>query len=101
MKTRFENQCARNSCAGGYIIMECLIYAFLTVLLVGVALAAFYRCVDSSVALRRNGQPDEAAKIEATDVQWLLDIPQDKRTPEEQGAFDVLAEERKRLGEPG
>ncbi|TNJ34919.1 serine/threonine-protein kinase [Arenimonas terrae] len=54
-----------------------------------------------AVALRRDGQADEAAKIEASDVQWLLAIPEDKRTPEEQGAFDVLAEERKRLGEPG
>ena len=72
MKSRCENQCARNSCAGGYIIMECLIYAFLTGLLVGVALAAFYRCVDSSLTLRRNA--DDITNALLAGERWRGDV---------------------------
>jgi tetratricopeptide (TPR) repeat protein len=50
-----------------------------------------------ATALERSGQAAEAAKVMASDVQWLLDLPAGQRTPEDQDALDIIQEERKRL----
>jgi len=54
------------------MIMECLVYAVLTMLLVGVALAAFYQCVDSSVTLRRNAEDITSALLAGE--RWRGDV---------------------------
>jgi len=70
MKLWLYNQASNR--ARGFAIMECLVYAFLTVLLFGVALAAFYRCVDGSITLRRNADDISAALLAGE--RWRSDI---------------------------
>jgi hypothetical protein len=60
------------SSRAGFALIECLIYAFLTVLLFGVALAAFYRCVDSSMGLRRNAEDITNALLAGE--RWRSDV---------------------------
>jgi serine/threonine protein kinase/tetratricopeptide (TPR) repeat protein len=54
-----------------------------------------------ATALERSGQVDEAAKVMASDVQWLLDLPADEREPEDQDALDIIEEERRALVRSG
>jgi len=72
MKTTNTIRDQQGSVVGGYIIIESLVYAFLTVLLLGVALAAFYRCVDSSLALRRNAEDISNALLAGE--RWRNDV---------------------------
>lgn len=56
----------------GFMLIECLVYGFLTVALIGVAFMAFYRCVDSSLTLRRNA--DDIANALLAGEHWRDDI---------------------------
>src|SRR5258706_15721800 len=42
--------------ANGIMLIECLVYTVVLLILLGVAYAAFYRCMENSVALRRNAE---------------------------------------------
>ena len=72
MKTSNSERTWKHRYGGGYIIIESLVYAFLTVLLVGVALAAFYRCVDRSLTLRRNAEDISNALLAGE--RWRSDV---------------------------
>jgi len=56
----------------GIALIECLVYAFLMVLVMGVAMAAFYRCVDSSMGLRRNAEDISSALLAGE--RWRSDV---------------------------
>jgi type II secretory pathway component PulJ len=56
----------------GYSIIECLVYGFVLVILLGVAYAAFYRCMDNSVALRRNAE--DISRALSVGERWRADI---------------------------
>jgi hypothetical protein len=67
-----RNQMGNTRRSRGYALIECLVYAFLTVLLFGAALAAFYRCVDSSMGLRRNAEDISNALLAGE--RWRSDV---------------------------
>lgn len=54
------------------MIVETLVYAGVSVLLLGVAFAAMYRCIDSSVALRRSAD-DLTGALHAGE-RWRADV---------------------------
>jgi hypothetical protein len=54
------------------MIIECLIYGFLMLGLIGVSFAAFYHCVDASVRLRRNAEDVSRALLAGE--HWRNDI---------------------------
>lgn len=56
----------------GISIIECLVYGFVLLILLGVAYSAFYRCVENSYALRRNAE-DIATALRAGE-RWRADI---------------------------
>ena len=56
----------------GFALIECLVYAFLMVLLIGAALAAFYRCVNGSMGLRRNAEDISTALLAGE--RWRDDV---------------------------
>lgn len=55
-----------------YMLMEALVYIGLVVIVMGIAFAVFYRCVDNSVVLRRNAE-DVAAALRAGEL-WRADL---------------------------
>jgi len=57
---------------GGYTIIECLVYGLVLCILLGVAYAAFYRCVENSVRLRRNA--DDIANALHAGERWRADV---------------------------
>lgn len=56
----------------GYMIVEALVYAGVSILLLGVAFAAMYRCIESSVALRRSA--DDLARALHAGERWRADV---------------------------
>lgn len=58
--------------AAGYLLVEALVYIGLVFLLLGVGSAALYRCIDNSVALRRNAD-DIARAVHAGEI-WRADV---------------------------
>ncbi len=56
----------------GYLLIEALIYIALIGTLLGVGYTAMYRCVDSSIALRRNA--DDIASALRAGERWRADI---------------------------
>jgi len=61
---------ARGQCA--YLIIEALVYIAAIVALLGAGYAAMYRCVDSSIALRRNA--DEITSALHAGERWRADV---------------------------
>lgn len=61
-----------STCRHAYFLIECLVYIALVMVLLGVAYAAMYRCLDSSIALRRNAE-DIASALHAGE-RWRGDI---------------------------
>ena len=59
-------------CSAGYMIIECLVYGMVLLILLGVGYAAFYRCVENSVRLRRNAS-DIANALHAGE-RWRADV---------------------------
>ena len=58
--------------AAGYFLMEALVYIGLVFLLLGIGTAALYRCIDNSVALRRNA--DDISKAVHVGELWRADV---------------------------
>ncbi len=58
--------------ASGYLLMEALVYIGLVFLLLGIGSIALYRCIDNSVALRRNAD-DIARALHAGEL-WRADV---------------------------
>jgi hypothetical protein len=56
----------------GYLLMEALVYIGLVFLLLAIGSAALYRCIDNSVALRRNAD-DIVRAVQAGEL-WRADI---------------------------
>ena len=56
----------------GISIIECLVYGFVLLVLLGVAYCAFYRCVENSYTLRRNAE-DIATALRAGE-RWRADV---------------------------
>lgn len=80
----------------GISIIECLVYGFVLLILLGIAYSAFYRCVENSYALRRNAE-DIATALRAGE-RWRADIRsttgsvQSESTPD--GSYLHLQSER-------
>ncbi len=58
--------------ANGIMLIECLVYTVVLLILLGVAYIAFYRCMENSVALRRNAE-DIATALQAGE-RWRADV---------------------------
>ncbi len=56
----------------GYLMMEALVYIGLVFLILGIGFAALYRCIDNSVALRRNA--DDITSALHAGERWRVDI---------------------------
>jgi len=56
----------------GYLLIEALIYIGVLAALLGVGYSAMYRCIDSSIALRRNA--DEIASALHAGERWRADV---------------------------
>ena len=56
----------------GYLLIEALVYIAVLMTLLGVGYAAMYRCVDSSIALRRNA--DDIASALHAGERWRADV---------------------------
>jgi hypothetical protein len=56
----------------GYLLIEALVYIAVVMTLLGVGYAAMYRCVDSSIALRRNA--DEITSALHAGERWRADV---------------------------
>lgn len=56
----------------GYLLIEALIYIAVLTALLGVGYSAMYRCIDSSIALRRNA--DEIAGALQAGERWRADV---------------------------
>ena len=57
---------------GGYLLIEALVYIGVIVALLGVAYAATYRCIDRSIALRRNA--DDITSALHAGERWRADV---------------------------
>ncbi len=55
-----------------YLLVEVLVYIAVVVALLGVAYAAMYRCIDSSIALRRNA--DDITNALHAGERWRADV---------------------------
>jgi hypothetical protein len=62
----------RGSGEQGYLLIEALVYIAVIVALLGAGYAAMYRCVDSSIALRRNAD-DITGALHAGE-RWRADV---------------------------
>ena len=62
----------RPSARQGYSIIECLVYGFVLLVLLGVAYGAFYQCVDNSYAARRNA--DDLTSALRAGERWRADV---------------------------
>ena len=56
----------------GYLLVEVMVYIAVIVAVLGVAYAAMYRCIDSSIALRRNAD-DITSALQAGE-RWRADV---------------------------
>ena len=56
----------------GYLLIEALVYIAVVVTLLGAGYAAMYRCVDSSIALRRNA--DDITSALHAGERWRADV---------------------------
>lgn len=56
----------------GYLLIEALVYIAVIVVLFGAGYAAMYRCVDSSIALRRNA--DDITSALHAGERWRADV---------------------------
>ena len=73
MKTRFsrtQQAFPAGHCA--YLMIEALVYISLVFVLLGLGYAAMYRCIDSSLALRRNA--DDIANALHAGERWRADV---------------------------
>jgi hypothetical protein len=59
-------------CQRAYFLIEALVYIAVLFVLLGVGYAAMYRCVDSSVALRRNA--DDVTRALHAGERWRADV---------------------------
>jgi len=91
MKLSPETSSSHNRIAArrsAYMMIECLVYIGALFVLLGAGYAALYRCIDSSVALRRNAD-DITAALHAGE-RWRADVRsmtgklQFETTPDEQ-----------------
>lgn len=57
---------------GGYMLIECLVYISALLILLGLGYAAFYRCLENSVALRRSA--DDIANALHAGERWRADL---------------------------
>ncbi|HZR16898.1 MAG TPA: hypothetical protein VFE51_06180 [Verrucomicrobiae bacterium] len=62
----------RRGRAAGYLLTEALVYIGLVFLLLGIGSAALYRCIDNSVALRRNA--DDILRVVHAGELWRADV---------------------------
>jgi hypothetical protein len=73
MKTRLlRSPQAPDASQPGYLLIEALVYIAVIVALLGTGYAAMYRCIDSSIALRRNAE-DIANALHAGE-RWRADV---------------------------
>lgn len=56
----------------GYLLIECLVYILVLFILLGVSYLALFRCIDNSVALRRNA--DDISKALHIGECWRADV---------------------------
>ena len=54
-----------------------------------------------AVALERSGRAAAAARIRASDVEWLYELPEEELTAEDRNALEIIEEEAGRLGKHG
>lgn len=57
---------------GGYLLIEALAYIAVVFVVLGVAYAALYRCMDHSIALRRN--TDDITRALSAGERWRADV---------------------------
>ncbi len=62
----------RSAGPGGYLLLETLVFMALSVVILGIASAAYWRCVDNSKQLHRNAE-DILAAVDAGE-RWRSDI---------------------------
>jgi hypothetical protein len=70
--TRRRVSCAGPPAAAGFMLTEALVYIGLVFLLLGIGSAALYRCIDNSVALRRNA--DDILRVVHAGELWRADV---------------------------
>ncbi len=56
----------------GFLLIECLVYIGVLFILLGICYLALFRCIDNSVALRRNA--DDISKALHTGERWRADV---------------------------
>ena len=66
------SQQGRRSKSEGYLLTEALVYIAVVFVLLGVGYEALYRCIDSSVALRRNA--DDITNALHAGERWRADV---------------------------
>ena len=62
----------KTSCQPGYLLTECMVYLGVVFILLGTGYTALYRCMDNSVALRRNA--DDIADALHAGERWRADV---------------------------
>ncbi len=72
MNSNPASQLKRAPGAGGYFLIECLIYIAVLVVVMAVAFSAFYRCLDHSRDLVRNSE--EILRVLRAGELWRADI---------------------------
>ena len=60
------------TCQRGYLMIEALVYIGVIVVVLGVAYSATYRCIDRSIALRRNA--DDITSALHAGERWRADV---------------------------
>lgn len=72
-RNKIQNQHARPSSAKhAYSLIECLVYIAVLFVLLGSAYIALFRCIDNSVALRRNA--DDISRVLHVGERWRADV---------------------------
>ena len=69
MKARFQSPA---KAAPAYLLIECLVYIGLVFVILGVGYAALYRCINDSIALRRNA--DDITRSLLAGERWRADL---------------------------
>jgi len=69
MKTRFQPTAKAGP---AYMLIECLVYIGLVFAILGVGYAALYRCINDSIALRRNA--DDITRSLLAGERWRADL---------------------------
>jgi Tfp pilus assembly protein FimT len=86
MKLRFQSHWSHR--CRGITLIECLVYIGTLAVVFGMGLAAFHRCVENSVALRRNS--DDITQALTTGEQWRADIRAASQSPRFDPATQTL-----------